>query len=149
MNGAAMNSLSRLTFGILLAATLNVGCGDSGGGTPGPDPSFMAVTPCSVESSYTTTGTTVTFPAAALDFNYSPKCLKVTAGSSVTFSGDFAAHPLDPSETRGTMTGNPIMLTNTGTSSSFTFPTAGFYAYYCQFHGADDGQYMDGVVWVK
>jgi plastocyanin len=145
-----MNSLSRLTFGILLAATLNVGCGDSGGGGPtGPDPSFMAVAPCSTEAMYTTTGTTVAFPAGPTDFNYSPKCLKVTAGSSVTFSGDFAAHPLDPSELRGTTAGNPIMLTNTGTSSSFTFPSAGFYAYYCQFHGADNGQFMDGVIWVK
>jgi len=28
-------------------------------------------------------------------------------------------------------------------------PTAGFYAYFCQFHGADNGQFMDGVIWVK
>jgi plastocyanin len=145
-----MTALARLTLlGILLATPLAVGCGDSGGGPTGPDPSFMAVAPCSMESSYTTTGTTITFPAAATDFNYSPKCLKVTAGSTVTFSGDFSAHPLDPSETRGNTTSNPIMLTTTGTSAPFTFPAAGFYAYYCQFHGADNGQFMDGVIWVK
>jgi len=145
-----MNSLARLSLlGILLATPLAVGCGDSGGGTPGPDPSFMAVAPCSMESSYTTTGTTITFPAAATDFNYTPKCLKVTAGATVTFSGDFSSHPLNPSALRGTTTGNPIVVTNTGTSAPFTFPTAGFYAYFCQFHGADNGQFMDGVIWVK
>ena len=41
------------------------------------------------------------------------------------------------------------MMTNTGSTASFTFPTAGFYAYYCMFHGVDNGQFMDGVLWVK
>ena len=156
-----MTSLSRLTFlGILLASTLTLGCSDSsnnstpgtggsgGGGTGGGIP-FMAVAPCSAATDYTTTGTTITFPAGATDFNYSPKCLKVASGASVTFSGEFSSHPLDPSDLRGTLTGNPIMLTNTGTSASFTFTTPGFYAYYCQFHGADNGQFMDGVVWAN
>jgi plastocyanin len=159
-----MTFLSRLTFGILLAAPLAIGCsgssnsstpgsggsgGSGGGGGTGPDPSFMAVAPCSTEAAYTTTGTTITFPATPTDFNYAPKCLKVTAGASVTFNGEFAGHPLDKSEVRGTVTGNPIVMTNTGSTASFTFPTAGFYAYYCRFHGVDDGQYMDGVIWVK
>ena len=154
-----MSSLSRLTFGLLLAAALNVGCavrqladsrsGDSGGETTEPEASFRSVSPCSTEAAYTTTGTTITFATGFSDFNYNPKCLEVMAGSSVTFSGDFAAHPLLPSERRGVTTGNPIMLTNTGTSSSFTFPTAGFYAYFCEFHGQDNGQFMDGVIWVK
>jgi plastocyanin len=39
-------------------------------------------------------------------------------------------------------------MTNTGTTASFTFPTAGFFGYFCAFHGADDGQFMDGVLWV-
>jgi plastocyanin len=32
----------------------------------------------------------------------------------------------------------------------FTFPTPGFYAYYCTVHGASDGAAgMVGVIWVE
>jgi plastocyanin len=109
----------------------------------------MAVVPCSTEAMYTTTGTSIAFGGTDPGFNYAPKCLKVSAGATVTWNGDFATHPLDKSETRGTLTGNPITMTNTGTTASFTFPTPGFYGYYCRFHGADDGQFMDGVLWVN
>ena len=160
-----MNFLSRLTFGILLAATATVGCsstssnptpgtggtgGGGGGGGSGPDPSFMAVAPCSTEASYTTSGTTIAFGGTDPGFNYAPNCLKVSTGASVTFNGDFSMHPLGPSAVRGMTTGNPIVVTNTGTTKSFTFPAAGFWAYYCMFHGSDaDGNFMSGVIWVK
>jgi plastocyanin len=173
-----MTFLSRLTFGILLAASMTIGCsGDGGGSTPGTGGStggtgggggttggggtggggggggtgatFMAMIPCPEEASYTTTGTTVMF-GAALGSNYAPKCLKVSTGATVTFSGDnFAFHPLQPSTMRGTVTGNPITLTNTGMTKAFTFPNPGFYAYFCMFHGLDDAEFMNGVVWVQ
>jgi plastocyanin len=165
-----MISLSRLTFGILLAVstTVTIGCSDSsnnntpgaggggGGGTTGGGGSgggipFMAMIPCSMESSYVSTGTTIAFGGSDPGFNYAPKCLKVSAGATVTFNGDFAMHPLKGSTLRGTLTGNPIPTTalNTGTSMPFTFPTPGFYAYYCAFHGADDAEFMNGVIWVN
>jgi plastocyanin len=170
-----MTFLSRLTFGILLAASVTIGCsGDSssttpgtgggggggggtgggggggGGGTGGAGLPFMAVAPCSTEAAYTTTGTTITFPVTSVDLNYSPKCLQVTAGSTVTFNGEFGSHFFAPSATRGTLTGNPMTNTSSGTTASFAFPTPGFYAYYCQFHGFDgDGSGMTGVIWVK
>jgi plastocyanin len=161
-----MTSLSRLTFGILLAAStaFSVGCSDSsnnptpgtggtggggGGGGTGADPAFMAFAPCSAESSYTTTGTTIEF-GGAVGFEYSPKCLKVSAGATVTFNGDFTMHPLAPSAARGApAASNPIVNMSNGTTAPFTFPTAGFYAYLCNFHGSDDGQFMSGVIWVK
>ena len=119
------------------------------GGTGGSSANFMAVPPCTAESNYMT-GTTINFPAGTADFNYSPKCLKVTAGATVTFSGDFTAHPLEPSTHRGTLTGNPITATGTGTTKSFDFPTPGYYAYYCAFHGPSDGATgMVGVIWVE
>jgi plastocyanin len=66
------------------------------------------------------------------------------------FMGDFVTHPLIPSALRGTTTGNPITTTDTGTSASFAFPTAGYYAYYCAVHGpSDTGAGMAGVVWVQ
>jgi plastocyanin len=139
----------------LLAVSAALGCSGAGGsGTPGTggmgggDPSFMAVAPCTTEAGYTTSGTTIQFGVSG--FTYTPNCLKVPAGSTVTFSGDFASHPLTPSALRGTMTGNPISPTGIGTTATFTFLDGGFWAYYCSVHGSDaDGQFMSGVVWVK
>ncbi len=159
-----MNCFTRLSLGMLLAAAMTIGCsgsnnngtpgtggtgGGGGGGGSGPDPSFMAFAPCSTEAGYSS-GTTIAFPATPTDFNYAPRCLKVSAGATVTFNGDFAMHPLAPSATRGApSTSNPIVNMSSGTTASFTFPTAGFYAYLCNFHGSDDGQFMSGVIWVK
>ena len=91
------------------------------------------------------------FGGADPGFNYAPKCLKTTAGATITFEGDFVMHPLRGSAIRGTTTGNPIPTTpiSTGSSMPFTFPTSGFYAYYCAFHGADDSDFMNGVIWVN
>jgi plastocyanin len=163
-----------LASGLLVAATLvGFGCTDNSGNGPGnpgtagsggttgaggsagttgaggSSANFMAVPPCDVESAYMT-GTTISFPASPTDFSYSPKCLKVSAGATVTFSGDFTLHPLLPSTHRGTLTGSPITSTATGTTASFDFPTAGYYAYFCGVHGPSDGAAgMVGVVWVQ
>jgi len=119
------------------------------GGTGGSSGNFMAVPPCNTEGDYMS-GSTVTFPASATDVSYTPKCLKVTAGATVTFNGDFTLHPLEPSTKRGTLTGNPITSTGTGTTKGFVFPTAGYYAYYCMTHGPSDGAAgMVGVIWVQ
>jgi plastocyanin len=123
--------------------------GTSGGGSGGGNPSFMAVAPCNAESDYMT-GTMVTFPMSATNVSYSPKCLRVLAGATVTFSGEFSEHPLAPSTKRGTLTGSPITSTTSGSSKGFVFPTPGFYAYYCTVHGPSDGAAgMVGVVWVE
>jgi plastocyanin len=117
------------------------GAAGSGGG-------FMSVAPCTMESAYST-GTIVDFSSTAT-YAYTPQCLKVAAGSTVTFTGDFGTHPLSPSAKRGTLTGNPITATSAGTTKTFTFPNPGFYAYYCTVHGASDGAAgMVGVIWVE
>jgi len=124
--------------------------GPGGGGTGGGAP-FTAVAPCTSEGSYATSGTTIQFGVNGA-LTYDPACLKVPPGTTVTFSGDFATHPLTPSARRGTLTGNPITA-STGlpgaTSEPFTFPTPGFYAYYCAEHSDDSGALMDGVIWVQ
>jgi plastocyanin len=126
------------------------GTGGSSGGTSG----FTAVAPCLMEGDYTTTGTTIQFGVNGA-LAYQPACLKVAAGATVMFSGDFVTHPLQPSARRGTLTGNPIThssglpLPDGGTSEAFTFPTPGFYGYYCAEHSDDSGTLMDGVVWVQ
>jgi plastocyanin len=124
------------------------GTGAAGTGAAGTSGSFTSVQPCTTEGSYTQGTTTITF-GAATDVSYMPKCLEVSPGTSVTFSGDFSMHPLMPSALRGAQSGNPITATSTGTSKSFTFSTAGYYAYYCTVHGASDGAAgMVGVIWV-
>lgn len=120
-------------------------------GGAGGASAFTAVAPCGTEAAYTqgTSAATVTFGAAA-DISYTPKCLKVPTGAQVTFTGDFGAHPLSPSAQRGTLTGNPIAPTSAGTTATFTFPTAGYYAYFCTVHGSSDGSAgMVGVIWVQ
>ena len=112
--------------------------GDAGGGT------FMAVAPCASASDYTE-GSAITFAVVS----YTPKCLKVKAGTEVKFSGMFAGHPLSPSKKRGDTTNNPIKETSSGTEATFKFEKAGYYGFYCMFHGfSDDGMNMAGVVWV-
>jgi len=119
-----------------------------GGGTPG-DPSFLPFEPCTSPSAYLTGETSIAFGGGEGNA-YNPACLKVPPGTTVTFSGDFGNHPLAPSAARGTLTGNPITITSAGATASFTFPAAGFWAYYCMQHGSDpDGQNMTGIIWVK
>jgi plastocyanin len=86
---------------------------------------------------------------------YSPKCLTISAGQSLTFFGDtthgsdFSFHPLRPGGALGTDTGsggNPIAAQNSGSTYTVTFPAAGTYAYFCQAH---EGMGMYGAVQVK
>jgi plastocyanin len=128
--------------------------GTAAGGSGGTTPGFMSILPCASESSYMTGTTTISFPASPTDFSYNPKCLQVSAGATVTFSGDFAIHPLEPSQKRGAQTGNPITSTGAlpdgGMTKSFTFSTPGFFAYFCAIHDSlDSGNFMSGVVWVR
>jgi plastocyanin len=142
------------TGGTTGAAGSGGGGGGASGGTGGSTPGFMSIAPCRNESDYMA-ATTVTFPVSATDFNYAPKCLLVTLpatggpGVDVTFSGDFVAHPLEPSALRGAQSGNPITATSAGTSKVFRFSTPGFFAYFCETHNpSDNGAAMSGVVWV-
>src|SRR5262245_21937690 len=159
-----MPGRARLTFDVVMVAAGAIGCSGNGaanplgvggsggsggsGGAGGGGVPFQAVSPCTAASSYTTTGTTIQFGVNGAH-TYEPSCLAVANGATVTFSGEFGLHPLVPSTMRGTTSGNPILSTPTGTSASFTFPDAGFYAYFCSFHGTDDGLSMAGVVWVR
>ena len=122
--------------------------GSSGSGGSGADAggtAFTAVEPCAAATDYVE-GTSISFVPA--EIKYTPKCLKVKAGASVKFAGNFAGHPISPSK-RGDQTDNPIKETTTGTDASFTFAKPGFFAFYCKFHGfQDDGKNMAGVVWV-
>ena len=86
---------------------------------------------------------------------YSPQCLSIAAGQSVTFFGDtargsdFTAHPLRPGGADGTdpgASGNPIAAQLSGSTYTVVFPTAGTYGYFCQEH---QSMGMYGAVQVK
>jgi plastocyanin len=101
--------------------------------------------PATAEDHTADTTTTITFPVGGL--KYSPPCIKIAAGHDVKFSGDFASHPLRP----GTVdpvtpdANSPIKNTDTGTSATFTFTTAGTFGYYCSFHQPG----MAGAIFVQ
>lgn len=80
----------------------------------------------------------------ALGSAYSPRCVTVRAGAPLAWEGSFSAHPLTPS-TRGASP-NPIPATASGGRLSVTFPSAGFFPFYCGSHGTNEGAGMAGVV---
>jgi plastocyanin len=82
---------------------------------------------------------TVTFTS----FAYSPRCAQVSAGQTVTFTGDFAFHPIQ--QTCGPV--EEIISTASGGSLAVTFETAGTYGYWCTLHNAG-GSGMAGAILV-
>lgn len=88
---------------------------------------------------------TVSF-GGTLGFTYSPKCIIVSPGTDVTFSGSFGTHPLRAyTDAANTDPGNPIQATSSGSTATFTFSTAGSFGYYCSQHV---GLGMCGAVYV-
>ena len=75
---------------------------------------------------------------------YSPDCLLVRYGQTVTFSGgDFSSHTLE--QACGPVSG--VIGASSGTSFSVTFDQGlGFYGYFCQQHGSSNGSGMAGSI---
>jgi plastocyanin len=73
-------------------------------------------------------------------FTFSPNCLLIAAGQSVTWNVEFTVHPLRPGAAPSLTTSaastepTPIEARGNGTSVTFTFPTAGTYGFYCNVH---------------
>ncbi len=127
-------------------ASANPDGGQGGDGSGCPiDPAGL-LAPCLNATDYQTGVSTIVF-GGTLGHVYSPNCIKIPPGSTLTWQGDFETHPLTPS-TRGTQP-NPIVATTGGTTpASFTFPQVGLYPFYCAVHGDNSGDGMSGVVWV-
>jgi plastocyanin len=68
--------------------------------------------------------------------------MKIKSGQTVTFSGSFAAHPLDAA----CQPASAITNVTTGASTTVTFTTIGYYNYYCTFHGTSGGTGMAGSI---
>jgi plastocyanin len=107
---------------------------------------FFTLVSCASNFAGCSTWTDATAPGAGRtisfgSFFYSPACLKIAAGQTVTFSGSFGSHPLSPQCQAMSVMGN----VNSGTVLQYTFTAPGFYNYQCGFHG---GLGMQGNIWV-
>ena len=131
----------------LFFATL-VGCGSSAsttdaattGAAGAAGSAFTAIAPCTDMTSYVSGMTTIMTTA---DFKYSPACLKVSSGTTVTIQAS-TTHPLSGLST-GTAN-NPIPTGGSTTDQAVTFSAAGFYPFRCDMHFSIG---MIGVVWVQ
>jgi plastocyanin len=81
---------------------------------------------------------------------YTPRCVRVKAGSTVVFSGAFANHPLMGGQvTGGAPKPDPtsvVPATSSGTEATAIFTRTGSYPYYCTLHV---GSGMMGAVFVE
>lgn len=124
------------------------GTGGSTGGAGGATTSDLVngCDPATAEDHLADATTTVTQSG----FAYAPKCIKITAGSSVKFVSTFTSHPLVGGEVvsgaKAADPGSPITMTSTGTEATFTFPDAGTYGYYCDIHALSG---MVGAIFVE
>jgi plastocyanin len=98
---------------------------------------FVAIAPCPNPSDYAA----ATQVIATADNRYSPACVRIAAGGTVTIDAS-TAHPLEPRP--GGSPGNPIPTQ--GAPATVSFPAPGFYPFLCPEH-VDQG--MIGVVWVE
>jgi plastocyanin len=148
----------RLISLLLVGAVGLMGCGGDGGGdTPPPTGGPGAeegLNGCNA-ADYTDRsaaaaerrigfGSALNSPA----LGYSPACIIISAGQSVSFVGNFATHPLVPGTDRGSgaSANNPIQEQRSGSADyTVSFPTAGFYPYFCELHRPG----MAGVVRVR
>ena len=112
---------------------------DAGGGPFCPAP-YAA---CSSYSDATAPGASrgVSFTCC----QYAPKCLRIAAGQSVTFTGSFGAHPLE----QACGPAGAIATTSSGSSATFVFTVPGDYGFFCDLHGTPGGTGMAGSILVE
>ncbi|MCC6750927.1 MAG: hypothetical protein IT371_24945 [Deltaproteobacteria bacterium] len=128
--------------------TADAGAGDAGkdqGIADASGPSCAAsFASCTAFEDKTATSAVIEFGGAA-GSAYSPNCIKVKIGQSVTFKGNFETHPLNQACGPDKVIKKTV---STGTSSSFSFPREGIFGYYCGFHGQATGAGMAGAIQV-
>ncbi|HSM92680.1 MAG TPA: hypothetical protein VLT47_07285 [Anaeromyxobacteraceae bacterium] len=96
----------------------------------GSSSSSMSSADCTAFTDLTATTAVINF-GGTLGNRYDPRCAKVKVSQSITFDGDFSVHPL--SQTSGAAV---IPHTASGTTLTFSIPTAGTFGYQCDVHHA-------------
>lgn len=89
------------------------------------------VNECTTFVDMTADGGVITGPSGGSPSQYSPNCVHVHTGQSVTWNSNFTSHPL---AAFGGDTPNPIQATTTGTTVTFAFPSVGTYGFHCGIH---------------
>lgn len=80
-------------------------------------------------------------------FAFSPKCLKVAAGTQVTVAGS-GFHPVQGVQLVD-QPANPLVADSARRApQTHDFTEAGVYGYFCVNHGRADGGGMAGAIWV-
>jgi plastocyanin len=139
--------MQRAAFLVMAASLTFYACGGddstSGGGTDagtkadsGGSGSDAAVgenkTKCTSFEDMTSSSTVkVTFPTDTTPAQFSPNCIKIKKGTTVTFEGAFANHNLEKGEGDSN---TPIITVRTGTTKSFEFNGIGIFGFQCFFH---------------
>jgi plastocyanin len=88
----------------------------------------------------------ITFPNGVFpNYSYSPKCVHVSAGTTISFNGTFSSHPLVGGQVVGVQQfpdpNSPIPLTSDGTTQSYIAGHQGLFGYYCDFHAVSSSMY--------
>src|SRR5688572_3338063 len=80
-------------------------------------------------------------PTAMISFagiEYTASCVRVRAGSTVVFSGNFTSHPLVGGTVNGSTAtpdgSSPLPATSSGSEVTVTLSKAGAVPYYCTLH---------------
>jgi plastocyanin len=81
---------------------------------------------------------------------YTPRCVRVHAGSNVVFSGNFTSHPLVGGTVNGSTgtpdTSSPLPDTRSGSEVMVTLSKVGAVPYYCTAHVSSG---MMGAIFVE
>jgi plastocyanin len=89
---------------------------------------------------------------AAAGLVFTPPCMTIAAGQTVSFEGSLSAHPLAPGNADDHAAGSPdspIVATSSGNRVEFTFDTPGTFAYFCELHSFGAGMGMAGAIHVR
>lgn len=144
VGGATAGSSTSSTSSSVAASTASASATNASSSTGSEDP-----VPCVLAEAEDRTGSaTLTIVAAGV--NYSPRCVRVAAGTAVTFAIDFVTHPLfggavvdgvgtpDPA--------SPIPTTTSGSTVTVTLDDAGEVPFFCDRHASIG---MFGTIWVE
>jgi plastocyanin len=125
------------------ASASSTASGAGGDGTGGNGTGGMQINGCSLGAAEDQTG------QAQVDLEWTlphQECLRISVGTTVTWTGTFSFHPLTGGVTPGTDPNSPITgVDQSGGSASVTFDTAGEFPYHCTAHGGS----MEGVLYVE
>jgi plastocyanin len=124
---------------VLIALALG-GCGSSSTNTNPNDAGTDAVCTDMTGSASPTVGISTTGggPYGGVSYSFSPMCIQINRGQSVTFTGNYSLHTIErTTQTVATAT-NPLPSTPYSGTSPVTFgpfPDSGDFNFYCSIHG--------------